>query len=268
MPFLSAGGNFASTNDLATIGKAIMNSTLLPQTLTRRWLRPKSFTASPMFHVGAPWEIYRWQTSNRLYDAFSKDGGIGTYSAWLSLLPDLDFGVTIMATGPAAHVPSSTKLKLRNVVAAAILPSVEDAAREQAHRNFAGRYASSQIDSSIVVTTDGQPGIRVAEWTSNGTDFLAQLGGIQNGHYVDVRLWPNDLYSGNKVGFSASWQTMPRPAGEDFPAPEFCQQWGDISFYTYGNVDVGAFVFDVDPTTGVASGATLHALRISLEKQA
>ena len=36
----SAGGNFANLNDLAAIGKGILNNLLLSKPITERWLRP------------------------------------------------------------------------------------------------------------------------------------------------------------------------------------------------------------------------------------
>jgi CubicO group peptidase (beta-lactamase class C family) len=40
-----AGGYYSSINDMKKIGKAILNSTILTPALTRRWMKPHSFTA-------------------------------------------------------------------------------------------------------------------------------------------------------------------------------------------------------------------------------
>lgn len=47
-------GNFASTSDLANIGRTILKSSLLPQSMTRRWLTPHSFVNGLDQGVGMP----------------------------------------------------------------------------------------------------------------------------------------------------------------------------------------------------------------------
>jgi CubicO group peptidase (beta-lactamase class C family) len=54
----SATGNmYASPGDLSSIGRAILRSTLLKPAMTRRWLKPVSFSSDPKASVGMPWGI-------------------------------------------------------------------------------------------------------------------------------------------------------------------------------------------------------------------
>lgn len=195
---------------------------------------------------------------------YTKDGGVGNYASMFILVPDLDFGFTILTTGDVFRPP--IQFQLANMIAKTMLPAVENTARQQAHQNFAGRYSSSTINSSITITTDAQPGLRVTEWISNGTDiFLTQFSEVDKVDYLDFRLWPNELYNYTKVGFTASWQTLPRREERE-PFGESCQTWGDTGFTLYGNVNIGAFVFELDPASGKAARVKPEALSIVLDK--
>ncbi len=69
-----AGGFLSTTNDLATIGKAILNHTLIPQSQTNRWLKPSSFLESFSQGVGRPWEIWRRKLHGQSIDLYTKTG--------------------------------------------------------------------------------------------------------------------------------------------------------------------------------------------------
>jgi hypothetical protein len=45
-----------------------------------------------------------------------------------------------------------------------------------------------------------------------------------------------------------------------------CLTWGEVGDLTYGNVGIGEFVFEVDPTTGKAINVQPKALRIIMER--
>lgn len=103
----------SSGSDLATICQSILASSLLPQTLTRRWLKPISNTADLRFSVGMPWEIARTtvpvqnvvfgnstsESSTRITDLYTKNGGIGAYYAQIALSPDHGFGFVLLTAG-------------------------------------------------------------------------------------------------------------------------------------------------------------------------
>jgi hypothetical protein len=50
------------------------------------------------YSVGAPWEIWRLQldTPPKVFDVYTKDGGIGRYSSQLALAPDWGVGYIIL----------------------------------------------------------------------------------------------------------------------------------------------------------------------------
>ena len=258
----SAGSNFASTNDLAEIGKAIMNYGLLSKPATRRWLKPVSFQGPSLAAIGAPWEISRWQTPNRVYDIYAKDGALEFYTSLIILVPDLNLGVTILEVNAAERQAALSPVKygLANLAVAHLLPVVEDIARQQAATNFAGTYRGDS-NSSFALDTDDQPGLFITEWTSNGIDLLTQLGG--NGSVA--RLWPNELYDRQdcKVGFSAVFTSISE--SNETPINE-CISWGNVDGVLYGNVGLGNIVFNVDASSGKSTSVRLEGLRTTLER--
>jgi len=50
---------FTSSTDLSNLGRAILRSTLLKPAMTRRWMKPFSFTSDPKAMVGMPWGVRR-----------------------------------------------------------------------------------------------------------------------------------------------------------------------------------------------------------------
>lgn len=98
-----AGSVYSSTNDLTKLGRAILQSTLLRPSQTRRWLKPQAHTASLELNIGAPWEIVRLSDrtpDGRAVDLYLKGGGLGQYQTLLALIPDYDVVMTFMSAGP------------------------------------------------------------------------------------------------------------------------------------------------------------------------
>jgi hypothetical protein len=251
---------------MATIGKAILNSTLLSRAQTRRWLKPLSGTANLKLSVGAPWEIFRAEVGGRTVDLYTKNGGIGSYASLSVLVPDYNFGFTFLTASLLGEAVSSPLVYfMSEMLAATVLPVLEEVARDQAKATFAGHYAASNLNSSLTITVDDQPGLRVTEWISNGTDVFDAVGLSSPGTYVDFRLQPNQLYAGDKIGFTGTRRTLPKQIYTG-PLDLNCFTWGDTGI-TYGNVDLENFVFEIDHKTGKSVRVQPKALRISLERK-
>ncbi|KAF4631598.1 hypothetical protein G7Y89_g6535 [Cudoniella acicularis] len=265
----ATGGYFSSTNDMATLGKAMLNGTILSKAQTRRWMKPVTFTANPNQGTGAPWEIFRTQVNGRVIDMYTKNGGFGDYATILVLVPDFDFGFSILTASTRGEAATSPLVYLiSEMIASTVLPALDQVAKDQAEAAFAGHYAASSLNSSLTITADDQPGLRVTNWVSNGTEFFQDIGlGNNLGTYVDFRLQPNQLYTEDQVGFTGVGQTMPTPIYTG-PFDVNCFTWGSVDRITYGNVGIEEFVFEIDPTTGKATNVQPKALRIKLEKQA
>jgi CubicO group peptidase (beta-lactamase class C family) len=54
---VGSGGLASTINDLAKFGAAVLNSTLIPDEETRRWLKPISHTGRFEFSFGRPWYV-------------------------------------------------------------------------------------------------------------------------------------------------------------------------------------------------------------------
>jgi hypothetical protein len=50
---------FTSSTDLSNLGRAILRSTLIKPAMTRRWMKPFSFSSDPKAMVGMPWGVRR-----------------------------------------------------------------------------------------------------------------------------------------------------------------------------------------------------------------
>lgn len=183
------------------------------------------------------------------------------------LVPDFDFGFSILT---ASVQGQTTGAKLVSVITdmliSEVLPALEDAARDQAASAFGGHFAASSLNSSLTITVDDQPGLLVTEWISNGTDFLQDVGLKTPGTHVDVRIQPNQLYSGNRLGFTGIFNTFPAADSSGLFDP-ICASWGSVGGTSYGNVGIEEFVFEIDPTTGQATCVQPKALRITLERR-
>ncbi|ORX95317.1 beta-lactamase/transpeptidase-like protein [Clohesyomyces aquaticus] len=256
------GGLYASTNDLARIGRSILNSTLLDKNITRAWLQPTSFTSSLFGVVGRPWEIFRAADigpSKRLVDIYTKGGDIGMYHTNLAVIPDYNIGFVTAVAGQGSHV------FLDNLIVDVLFPVVEEAAREQADARYAGTYkARNGLNSSLAISTDPQlPGLGVSSWISNGTDFLSAFSSLFAGTPItlsNLRIYPTNLRRQAGNGTEEAWR-MGLDFGSDSEVVgpfSACGSWFSVDLLAVGKRAVDEFLFtlggDEDETTVSPSG--------------
>ncbi|KAI0154934.1 beta-lactamase/transpeptidase-like protein [Xylariaceae sp. FL1272] len=262
-PLNGAAGAFSTTNDLAAIGKSIMNSTLMSKATTRRWFATTSFVDQTSQAVGRGWEIFRVRNGIHTVDLFSKSGSWGVYRSVIFLIPDYNFGFSILAAAGEAYTVTET---LPDLIVDTLVPVLEKIARQQTQKTFGGQYVSKTTNTSVTVTTDDWPGLKVTEYTAGNVDLMENVFALF-GADVDVRLVPNSLYkSDSNVGFSAVYQ----PPTEIPPEDEFywpCQSWLDVDDFTYASVPLGNMMFELD-AHGKAKSLKLNALNAKLMKVA
>jgi CubicO group peptidase (beta-lactamase class C family) len=164
-----AGGFYSSINDLRKIGISMLNSTFLDPAQTRRWMQPHAFTSSPNVSVGATWEILR-APSQRTSWIYTKAGDLGLYCSQIALLPEHGVGFSVLGAGAASI--SNVQL-VSDLLAATYVPALEAAAKEEAYTVYAGTYHDAESNSTLIITTNSDPGLVISEWTFNGGDFLA-----------------------------------------------------------------------------------------------
>ncbi|KAK4943422.1 hypothetical protein LTR10_016913 [Elasticomyces elasticus] len=266
-----AGGQYTSTKDLITWGKAIFNNTLLSDVLTRRWMKPTSFTSQWESAVGAPWEIYRLTVpintiinASRIVDTYSKSGDIGQYSTYFGLVPDYNIGITVLAAGDN---PNRQVVPVRGTLVDIFYKAAEAAAKEQAQVAFTGTFRSTDRNSSITLAVDGGPGVSIKQWISNSTDFLANE---WLASYDDFRLYPTNLktqadgmtyYKYHLESLSSNGEPI---TGD--PWSELNDYWVSVDELIYNNLATDAFVIGFDQN-GIVQSVSSQALRTTMLRQ-
>jgi hypothetical protein len=258
----STAGYYSSLTDLTALGRSILNSTLLPPLTTRKWLKPITHTSSLRFSLGSPWEILRQSVpvttrpetkTTRAVDFYTKQGGGDGYTSLLGLSPDHDMGISILTAGPASSV---TFLAIRQLFVDIWLPAAEQAARDQAMTNLAGRYTLGSEDDAKawsvaeVSLLPDEPALVLSKLVSNGTDVLEfmranskQLAGGEKG---SARMW---LYPMGLVAPSGSGKSRIAFRGviglSGKKAAEDCGSWAEGDRLRWGNYPGDVLVFEV-----------------------
>ncbi|KAJ5605487.1 beta-lactamase/transpeptidase-like protein [Penicillium lagena] len=251
-----AGGLYSSVKDMSSIGRAILNNTLLPENIKRRWMKPDTHTSSLEFSVGAPWEIYSYMEDSRVIDLYTKAGDLGGYSSILALSPDHNVGFTILAAGVGT---TEAVAGLSDLVANTLLPALEDVGKTEAKTNFGGVYESSQTNSTISISTDNGPGLKVDSWVRGGDNMLTVLSAIEESSVNSVRLYPTGLNAPGEMSFRAIIQDLSASQGVG-PITRSCNSWELADGKVYGNIGIDEFVFTVD-SCGKGTGLSPRAWR-------
>ncbi|KAK4233038.1 beta-lactamase/transpeptidase-like protein [Achaetomium macrosporum] len=276
------GGYYSSLNDLTTIGRSILNSTILSPLDTRQWLKPITHTSSLSFSMGSPWEIIRASvpvrtdaesasktTSN--VDFYTKQGGGDTYTSLLGLSPDHDVGVSILTAGP---VSGATMIAIRELFVDIWLPAAEQAARDQAVINLVGNYTLGSEDDTATfsvaeVSIDpDEPAVFVSKLISNGTDVMALLRANTKSIVGDgeMRMW---LYPMGLVSKSSGCKTRTAFRGvvglAGKPAVDGCGSWAEGDRLRWGNYPADLVIFETG-ADGKAKGLEVPILGATLKR--
>ncbi|KAF1952045.1 beta-lactamase [Byssothecium circinans] len=191
-----SGGIYTNGADLRAIGLSILNSQILSAATTQQWMKPLSGTGSLVELVGAPWEIHRLaipvtsgSNKTRISDLYTKAGGNGDYNAIFALSPDHGIGFSILVTGSTS---ATARFTIRDLVGEMFIPACEAAAAENAKRNLAGTFVSTNsTKTNITLTVDeGQPGLGLASIYLEGEESSALIQANST-----FRLFPTGLNS-------------------------------------------------------------------------
>lgn len=255
-----AGGFYSTVHDLRRMGISILNSTLLPPVLTRRWMKPRTFTYDPTVAVGAPWEIYR-APLNRTSWMYTKGGDINVYSSLVAYLPDWDVGFTVLT----AWSESDPSYALEDMIAGYLVPALEEAARTEAAAKIAGTYTESSTGSTLSLAVDDQPGLAITNWTVGNVSVFSVIGGLY-GYTAPVgRLYPTSMKSknGTQTGWKASFAdaSLQCGAGTGFTFNSTCQSWVRVDTLPYYGIGMDDFLIETDLTSDRAVAVMARALR-------
>ncbi|KAF2008689.1 beta-lactamase/transpeptidase-like protein, partial [Aaosphaeria arxii CBS 175.79] len=267
-----SGGVVSSLHDINQFGAGILNSTILPSEETHRWLKPGAHTDRFEFAMGQPWEILRWtHESGAVTDLYTKGGDSGTAGTFLVLVPDYNFGFTILGSSPDLATKIAIVQALGDFISATLLPALEKQAQAEAEHNFAGTYFTSNngTNSTLILSvnkTEGAaPGLLIDQYLANGVDFQT----TEPFYFAPgARLQPTILTSGTgKLGFRVA--TAADAPGVDKSKTLFSGA-GRANFLVgdaiaYGGNSLSQFVIEIDEQ-GKATGVTPTALRTTLKR--
>ncbi len=156
---------------------------------------------------------------------------------------------------------SGVRQALPEPVFNALLPVLDDMARSQAAANFVGEYTLDSANSSITINANST-GLHITEWVLRGLDIWDDLIRPFGSSY---RLLPNNLYSGNKVGFTGLYE-QPTPVQTNETWLSVCSGWFSVDTFTYGDIPIGDMVFEVDGS-GKAIAVEIRAFRETLTRK-
>ncbi len=263
-------------------GKGILGNKLLPEAITRAWMKPRTHTSSLGISVGAPWEIERANnltSDGRVIDIYSKNGGLQDDNALFLLIPDYGLVLTVSSAGEQSSLV--TQLGLATQVLQPLVRAVEAAGKAEAEALYAGTYRNESTNSSLTVSVDDEAGLNVTSWVMNGKDILAtypfiasssaSAGGVPSG-YLRARLYPTGLQSKDRSSWRAVYATTPpeavAQADQLFILQGGCQSWSLIDNLVYGLRALDDFVFGIDGCTGNATSINPRAFRQTLTRTA
>jgi hypothetical protein len=261
----AAGTYYSSLSDLNAFGRSILRSTLLPRSVTNRWLRPFTHTSDPRQSVGMPFEIYRQEVpvsrdsqATRLVDIYTKGGDVGLYSTMIVLVPDYDIGFTILTAG--AGTTALLRVYLTELMRNHLLPAMEELAAAEAQQIYAGTYVDKATNSSITIGLDAdQIGMGVEAWTSRGVDMRQDGQGIKSLYAFDTEGPVNLRLQSMGLSDAPSRRVSFRMIPKDDSLPEHsmwsCFSWAGVSALAYGGLSIDQVVFEVDDA---GRGATIE----------
>jgi hypothetical protein len=160
--------------------------------------------------------------------------------------------------------------KISEMVADAMLPTLDDIARNQALERFGGTYALASNDTSIsyiTITADDGPGLKVEDWISNSVDMFETLMALQkvtDRSSISIRLQPSGLQTSDRIGFSAVIYMLPVQP-DSGPIVGSCSSWLLLNAFVYSNIALSDFEFELD-NNGFATSLSPRALRVILPR--
>ena len=205
--------------------------------------------------VGAPWEILR-APSSRVGYMYTKNGEIPHYTAQVALMPDFDVGFSVLAASTITANSVKNVEILSDMIAQIFVSALEAAAKEEAHKNYAGTYTSKALNGSLTIATDNLPGLHITSFELNGTDIfplaasLALEPGASNGpERVALRLYPIGLKSTRdgettRTGWRLVTQILPE-ALDPGAFSTNCAEWINVDGTVYGIIGFDEFLFNL-----------------------
>ncbi|KIH87971.1 hypothetical protein SPBR_04835 [Sporothrix brasiliensis 5110] len=280
--FAASGAASSTLNDLARLGRSILDYTLLSEAETRRWLKPVSFTGRLQYAVGSPWEIHHYTLpNNKVVDLYTKSGDSGAYSAFFVLIPDYDIGFSLLSASSTLKTRFEILAAIADVVTYTLVPAIDAQAAVEASAKFAGTYSLGNSSLTLVVNQTWShtpprggvltgPGLVITNWTSNGTNVLHSELATFTGP-LPYRLVPSIPEPSGSPTFRLL-TPIDEPSAQLpissmlFSGPGFIgADWIAVDALTYGGIGTTMFQFDIG-SDGKACSVTLSSFRQTLPR--
>lgn len=279
------GSLYMSTADLVRAGQAILQSTLVPRSVTRRWLKPVLRTGDVASSVGAPWEIRSLRScNNRILEYYNKQGDVGAYHTALVLSPQYEVGWVVQVAGIGENA-SAIRTRLMNAFHTHLMPAVTEQAKIEAGSSFDGQYVDEASNSSVRVVAgyEGHLGLAVLNLTVHGKTFdILGAQGMPEKYRADTTLlFPSTLQTIRQktgaVGHGGSTGSGQYVSRLGFRAVFFSLldervlidpsmiSWATLGSIKHGQRYMDDWVFELNED-GVATALNIRALRLKLRK--
>ncbi|TLD08573.1 uncharacterized protein PgNI_07350 [Pyricularia grisea] len=155
-----------------------MTLKLMRPSMTRRWLRHKSFGSDSRSGVGEPWGVH---STYQYVTTFNKASQIGNYGIVLSMVPELGIRINIAA---ACNFSANINMALADTLANSSIQPLLDVA----NRTYGGWYRHQTLSSSLLVTGHPvNPGLEISSWAVH--DRLGDLDLALRDHALDQFLF-------------------------------------------------------------------------------
>lgn len=258
---------------MLTFGTAILSDKIGID--TGSWLKPRAFTSSRGYSIGAPWEI--WTTSTLLdsgvpVSIYTKSGDLGLYTNVLLLIPDYNLVISILTAGAEAAGTFQFPSQVISPVIQALIPALEKANKEHAAAIFAGVYIDEETNSTLTLSVDDGPGLSLTNYTVRGFDVLSHIPSYGVGSKIQAfnvsgRVFPTNIREGDQWSWRAVYKNHDEPdVGDKLVYPDGdCQTWGLIDRKTYNYLALDDFTITI-AEDGSAESISPRPFGVTLKK--
>ncbi|KAF4968686.1 hypothetical protein FSARC_3972 [Fusarium sarcochroum] len=272
----ASGGIYSTLNDMAKFSTSILNSTLLSEEKTRKWMKPLSHTANLNYSVGAGWEILRYthQGTHAVTDLYTKLGDSGFNGGAVVLIPDYGAGFNCLVASADPGRYNIQRLVLDAVVRE-WLPALEAQAAAEAKAKYTGTYIpkDKKLNTSLTLTVEPSiGGLWVSDWISNSSDILSaenqspifkNTGGLR--FLPSIYDAGNSKYAFRIRGPSNKTRTDRLNSYGPFTGT-ILDDWVITGQFAYAGTPIDLAIFDLDEA-GQAVSVDLPAFNITLKRQ-
>lgn len=258
---------YSTISDLSRAGVAMLNSTLIPSAMTRRWLKPIANTSNLRNDVGRPWIIYKATADqspiNPVIDVLTSYGSVGRYSSYFGLTPDYNVGFTILAADEVA----APDLNVHADIVGGFIAGLEKAAIRQVGVRYTGAYISKDTNASLVIDKpDGMPGLSLSNFTVGDTNIHGEIAatlGITPAA-LSIRLYPSNVAEATENGvlaFRAVFQDIDALTDAGTPT---CITWLTVDALNLNGKPLDLFIFTLEK--GKVTSVQVPALDLEVAK--